>query len=222
MSVEILARPLYHLADAARLLHMAPSTLRYWVEGDQERRPVLRDQATGNPTLTWGEFVEAGLLRAYRRLHDVSLQHLRVVIRILRDEFGVPYPLAHFHPFVSGNRRLVLKAQQEADLRPEDAIVWQIEDGQLVLRDAVSQYLERVDFYEGDGAALRMYPLGRDTQILIDPRRSSGSPTIRGVRTDALAELVDAGEPIEQVLEDFDLDQQELRAALAFEWRPAV
>lgn len=98
-SVEILTRRLYHVADAARLLRMPPSTLRYWIEGDQKRPPVLRDEASGDPTLTWGEFVEAGLLREYR-IRDVSLQHLRVVIDILRDKFGVPYPLAHFRPFV--------------------------------------------------------------------------------------------------------------------------
>ncbi|MDP8928379.1 MAG: DUF433 domain-containing protein [Actinomycetota bacterium] len=221
MSVEILSTPLYHVVDAARLLQMPPSTLRYWVEGDRERPPVLRDESTGDSTLTWGEFVEAGLLHEYR-IRDVSLQHLRVVISILRDEFGVPYPLAHFRPFVAANRRLVLTAQQRAGLPTEDAIVWQIEDGQLVLRDRVALYLERVDFEEADGPALRIYPWGKDTPILIDPKRSSGSPTIRGVRTEALAELVEAGEPIDQVVEDFGLDPQELRAALAYEWQTAA
>lgn len=220
-SVELLTRPLYHVSDAARLLHMPSSTLRYWVEGDQERRPVLREGTTGDPTLTWGEFVEAGLLREYR-IREVSLQHLRVVIGILRDKFGVPYPLAHFKPFISANRRLVLAAQREAGLPAEDAIVWQIEDGQLVLRDRVALYLERVDFEEADGAALRIHPAGRDTPILIDPRRSFGSPTIRGVRTEALAELIEAGEPIDQVAEDFDLEPKELRAALAYEWQTAA
>lgn len=220
-AVELLARPLYHVKDAARLLQMPASTLRYWVEGDHERPPVLREQATGDATLAWGEFVEAGLLRQYR-IREVSLQHLRVVIAILRDEFGVPYPLAHFKPFVGPNRRLVLAAQQEAGLPTEDAIVWQIEDGQLVLRDQVALYLDRVDFDEDDGAALRIYPVGKRTPILIDPKRSSGSPTIRGVRTDALVELVEAGEPIEQVAEDFDLDPKELRAALAYEWQTAA
>lgn len=219
--IELLARPLYHVSDAARLLHMPSSTLRYWVEGDQERPPVLREEATGDPTLTWGEFVEAGLIHEYR-IREVSLQHLRAVIGILREEFGVPYPLAHFKPFIGPNRRLVLDAQQQAGLPTEDAIVWQIEDGQLVLRESVALYLDRVEFEGGDGPARRIYPVGKNTPILIDPKRSSGSPTIRGVRTEALVELVEAGEPIEQVAEDFDLDPKELRAALAYEWQTAA
>lgn len=221
MSVELLARPLYHVADAARLLRMPDSTLRYWVEGDRRRPPVLREEPTGDPTLTWGEFVEAGLVRQYR-IRDVSLQHLRVVIGILRDQLGVPYPLAHFKPFVDSNRRLVLEAQHEAGLPTEDAIVWEIEGDQLVLREAVVDYLERVDFAPDDGPALRLHPVGRQSPVVIDPKRSSGSPTIRGVRTEALAELIDAGEPLEQVAEDFDLDPKELRAALAYEWQGAA
>lgn len=219
--VELLARPLYQVTDAARLLHMPSSTLRYWVDGDHKRPPVLREQATGDLTLTWGEFAEAGLLRE-DRIRDVSRQHLRIVIGILREEFGVPYPLAHCKPFIGPNRRLVIAAQQQDGLPTEDAIVWQSEDGQLVLRDKVALYLDRVEFEEDDGPARRIYSVGKDTPILIDPKRSSGSPTVRGVRTEALVELVEAGEPIEQVAEDVNLDPKELRAALAYEWQTAA
>jgi uncharacterized protein (DUF433 family) len=221
VSIDVLARPLYHVAEAARLLRMPASTLRYWVEGDRERPPVLRSEPTGDATLTWGEFVEAGLIREYR-VREVSLQHLRVVISILRDEFGAPYPLAHHRPFIGANRRLVLAAQQRAGLPPEDAMVWEIEGGQLVLRDRVALYLERVDFDEADGPALRLHPAGRGVPVVIDPARSSGSPTVRGVRTEVLAELVEAGEPVEQVADDYELEPDVLRAVLAYEWQSAA
>ena len=53
--------------------------------------------------MTWAEFVEAGLLRSYRRDHEVPLRELRDFIDRLRDEFQVPYPLADRRPYV-GNR----------------------------------------------------------------------------------------------------------------------
>jgi hypothetical protein len=110
--------------------------LRYWLEGDAERPPVLRQEPRGDNTVSWGEFVEAGLLRTYR-MKDVSLQHLRSVIERLRDDFGTPYPLATYTPFITANRKLVLTAQEAAGMPAEDGLVWEIASGQTVLRDSV-------------------------------------------------------------------------------------
>ena len=95
MSVTILDREMYAEPAAARLLRIAPSTLHWWLEGRAPRyRPVIRVEPTGSRTVTWAEFVEAGLLRSYRREHDVPLKELRDFIDRLREEFQVPYPLA--------------------------------------------------------------------------------------------------------------------------------
>lgn len=51
--------------------------------------------------VTWGEFVELGYLRQYRR-KEVPFQRLRPVIEALRQEFGTPYPLAAAKPFTYG------------------------------------------------------------------------------------------------------------------------
>jgi hypothetical protein len=92
VSVSILDREMYTEAAAARLLRVAPSTLHWWLEGRPPRyRPVIRVEPTNSRHVTWAEFVEAGLLRSYRREHDVPLKELREFIDRLRDEFQVPY-----------------------------------------------------------------------------------------------------------------------------------
>jgi hypothetical protein len=99
VSVPILDREMYTEAAAARLLRVAPSTLHWWLEGRPPRyRPVIRVEPTASRNITWAEFVEAGLLRSYRRDHDVPLKELRDFIDRLRDEFQVPYPLADRRP----------------------------------------------------------------------------------------------------------------------------
>jgi hypothetical protein len=40
-------------------------------------RPIIRQEATGSRTVTWAEFVEAGLLRQYQRQHRVLWSTLR-------------------------------------------------------------------------------------------------------------------------------------------------
>ncbi len=102
---------MYSEGAAADLLGVAPSTLHWWLEGRVPRyRPVIRIEPTGSRVVTWAEFVEAGLLRSYRRYHDVPLRELRDFIDRLRDEFQVPCPLADRRPY---NGQEVLTAPGE-------------------------------------------------------------------------------------------------------------
>lgn len=223
----MLDRKLYTVPEAARLLGVPASTLTWWLEGRQQDGkqvypPVIRPEPTGSREVTWGEFVEAGYLHAYRR-QDVPLQQLRPVIDGLRREFGVPYPLAHFRPFVGEGRRLVLQIEDEAGVAPELRMVVAVASGELLLTHPAESFLERVEFSpEGDQWAQRMYPAGRESVVVIDPEKAFGAPTVRGIRTEALAEPVDAGEPVEVVAEDFSLDVSEVKAALAYEWAHAA
>src|SRR5690349_20795272 len=120
MSVSVLERELFSEAEAARLLRVPQSTLHWWLDGGTYRgrdyRPVIRLEPRGERSVTWAEFVEAGLLRQYRRIHGVSLSELRAVIDRLRDEYHTPYPLAHHRPFVGPGRQLLLEVQQAAGL----------------------------------------------------------------------------------------------------------
>jgi hypothetical protein len=106
--VETLNRELYTVTEAARLLGVQASKLRRWLDGftvgDRFYEPVIRPEPTGSNTVTWAEFVEAGFLNQYRT-RKVSLQHMRPIIERMREEFGVPYPLAHFKPLVDSRSR---------------------------------------------------------------------------------------------------------------------
>jgi uncharacterized protein (DUF433 family) len=220
--ITTLERPMYALPEAARLLRVPTSTLRWWLEGRGDHPPVLRPEPTGSTDVTWGEFIEAGLLREYRD-RKVPLQRLRPVIEILRERFDIPYPLAHFRPFIGVGRRLLFEAQQVADLPSKLGLVLELVGGQMVLDSRVDAFLHRVDFSDDElQLAQRLHPDGRRSPVVIDPTRSFGAPTLRGIRTDALAELVEAGEPPELVAEEYGLTPDELKAALAYEWQPAA
>ena len=226
MATSDLDRELYPVAEAARLLRVPQSTLRWWLEGRAVRGkqypPVIREEATGSGLVTWGEFVEAGYLKEYRS-RSVPLPELRRFIDELRRELHVRYPLAHLQPYVSAHRRLVLALQKTAGLPPKFGIVLEVTSGQLLLGRAAESFIEHVEFSEeGDNSAVRVFPAGKESPVVIDPRRSFGAPSIRGIRTEALAELIDAGEPPEGVAEDFDLPVELVKAAVAYEWTMAA
>jgi uncharacterized protein (DUF433 family) len=56
----------------------------------------------------------------------------------------------------------------------------------------------------------------------MDPRVASASPAVRGIRTEAIAELADADVAVEDIAADFGLPVQVVKAAVAYEWSHAA
>lgn len=219
MEDAILFRELYTLREAAHILQIAAPKLRYWLDGAWRKgvfyAPVIRPEPTGSDIVTWGEFVEAACLREYRG--HVSLQRLRPAVAKLRSQFNLLYPLANLRPFIAAGD-LVMEVQQQVGLPRSLRFVERVSDGQLSFTPTFDLFRVNVDFADsGDQPALRLYPDGRDSQVVVDPNRSFGAATVRGIRTDVLAELVVAGETREDVMGWFGLEEEALMDALAYE-----
>lgn len=216
---SILERPVYGVVEAAGLLGLRPDRARAWLDGYQRAEvrypPVIRPESTGDDIVTWGEFVELGYLREYRR-KGVPLQRLRPVIDELRRSFGTPYPLATARPYILG-KELVLEAQERHDLPMSIAIV--IRSGQQVmLADDANRFVKKVEFDpQGDGAVRRIYPAGQASPVVIDPLVGFGKPSVLGISTERLWELFDAGETVEEIVAGYELPLEDVRAAIAYE-----
>lgn len=216
----LLEREVYTEAEAARLLRVPQSTLHYWLEGGRRGRktylPIIRPEATGSRTLMWGEFVEAALLRNYRA-RSVPMVELRYFIETLRKEFSSQYPLAHHKPWVSG-RQLLFTAQQKAGL---NAKFWLVSNNQGLLSYPGGAFLDQVKWDDDIAAAYRPHA-DPNSPVVIDPRVRFGRPSIKGISTEAIAEEVDAGSTAAEVAQDFGLDVQDVRWAVAFETTQAA
>lgn len=219
MFVHVLDREMYSEAEAARLLRVAQGTLHYWLEGGERRGkqydPVIREKPTGSRHLTWAEFIEAGLLREYRRAHGVPMAELRAFIDVLRHELGVPYPLAHRQPFVGEGRQLIINAQEKAKLSTDFFLVtWARQ--QLVLLPASERFVQRVTWADDVATAWRPHD-DADSPVTIDPVRRFGRPSVAGVSTEVIWEHNDAGESVEEIADAFDLTPRDVRWGLSFE-----
>lgn len=218
-SIDVLEREMYTEAEAARLLGVPAPTLHYWLDGGSQRgktyRPVIRVEPKGNRRVTWAEFVEAALLREYRRTHKVPMPELRLFIERLRDEFDVPYPLAHHTPYVSG-RQLVYKAQVDSDLDPEFALV-AMASNQLVLTGASESFLDRVVWTDEIASAWRPAGAAEASTVRIEPDVRFGRPAVGGISTEALWEQAEAGATHTEVAETFGLSLTDVGWALAYE-----
>ena len=220
--VGVLDRNVFYTREAALLLGITTSTLTNWLDGytryGRVHAPVLRDDprsSNGPRMVTWGEFIEAGHLAAYRRKARIPLQRLRAYVDDWRGKHGVPYPLAHRKPYVGPDRDL---------LDHNDARVWRHKDGQVQMpspEQSVDAFFDRIDF---DGEiAKRYWPAGRDTQVVVDPTRQFGSPTIAGtcIRTSTLYGMNTGGDPTDWLAFSYGLETAQVEAAIDFERRLA-
>jgi uncharacterized protein (DUF433 family) len=218
MGVTVVEREMYTEAAAARLLGVPQSTLNYWLEGGERRgklyRPVIRQEPRGDrASVTWGEFIEAGLLRQYRA-SNVPMLELRTFIDQIRVQYGVPYPLADRRPYVLG-RELVVEAQDQAHLKADFCLVATVR-GQLVLTPVADAFVERID-WEGDAPAAWRPHADPASPVRMNPDVRFGLPAVCGIRTEILWEHSAAGETDDDIAEEFDMPSECVRWALAYE-----
>ncbi len=214
-----LSRPVYSLTDAAEILAVNRSTLGWWLEGGERRGryygPVIRAEATGETSLTWPEFVEAGLLRQYRRELRVRLHEIRSFVSALRDELGVAHPLAYAAPWVGEGRRLLVRFQELCELRGELRLIALV-DGQPLLLPPADSFVKRVE-WEGDQPVAWRPHADDASPVRCRPDRRFARPAIAGVSTSAIVERLDGGETESEVADQFDLALASVRWAVAYE-----
>jgi uncharacterized protein (DUF433 family) len=176
---------------------------------------VIRVEPTGSRNVTWAEFVEASLLRTYRREHDVPLKELRDFIDRLRDEYQVPYPLADRRPYVGSGRQLLIDLQGRSHLDPEFCLV-AVANGQIVLTAPGEEFFERVD-WSGDQPAAWHPHEDPVSPVRVNPLIRFGKPAVGGISTEAIAGELDGGASLEEVAEDFGLGIDVVRWAQSYE-----
>jgi uncharacterized protein (DUF433 family) len=219
MAVSILDREMYTEAEAARLLNVAQSTLHYWLEGGNRFQrvysPIIRVEPRGDrEAVTWAEFIEAGLLREYRRTHGVPMAELRAFIDIVRLQFHVPYPLAHHRPFVSG-KELLIQAQDKVGLDADFCLVALVR-GQALLTPAADSFVKRVTWHDDVATKWRPHDDPK-SPVRIDPDVRFGRPSIGGISTEALWEHEQAGETTDDIADEFNISAEAVRWAIAYE-----
>jgi uncharacterized protein (DUF433 family) len=215
--VSVLHWPVYGVHEAAGLLGLRPDRVRAWLDGYTRRGvrypPLVREAHTGEDIVSWGEFVELGYLREYRR-HGISLQRLRPVIDELRARLETPYPLATARLYEYG-RELAAEVQERHDIPATIAIV--VPSGQsFALAGDARRFLHKVSFAEEYGGDVdRLHPAGTVSPVVIDPLVRFGQPTVSGA-TDRLWELYDAGETVGEMAAGYDLADELIRTAIAY------
>jgi len=220
---NLLERQLYSFTQVDSLLGLRGSTARRWIDGytraGKAYAPVIREESTGSPLVTWGEFVECRLLAEYRDA-GVPMLNMRPVVQRLRAELAVQYPLASAKTWLEPHgKELVYRIQ--ADLGGSlDQKLWVVRTDQYELFGWTppAERFFRAATWDPRGKELLSLRMPGD-MVEINPRMGFGDPVLvgRNLRTDVIAELVRAGQPVWWIAETYELTEAQVLAAAAYE-----
>ncbi|QFZ91273.2 DUF433 domain-containing protein [Synechococcus elongatus] len=216
--------PAYPVTDAARYLRIPAVTLRSWLKGrsyatqngQQAFEPLIQRPDQGSPQLSFTNLVEAHVLRIIRETHQVKLDKVRKALDYMSQQFDTAHPLV-MRRFQTDGVDLFVDQM--------DRLVNVSRSGQLAMRETLKHLLTRVE-WNAEGLASRFFPViewvpepGTDKVIFLDPSIRFGKPVIagRGVPTSAIVSLIDAGDSIDDVAEEFDCSPEQVRVAIQFE-----
>lgn len=215
--------PAYSISEAAHYLLIPPATLRSWVlgreypvkAGQRFFKPVLTLPNRSKPELSFINLVEAHVLDAIRRKHEIPLKKIRSALNYLRKNLGSKHPLADQRMETDGRDLFVQKFGQLINISQE---------GQLAIRQLLEAHLERIE-RDVSGAVLRLYPFTRKREvsepkyIVMDPLVSFGRPVLAGsgIPTSVIADRYKAGESMDQLASDYGRARSEIEEAIRCE-----
>lgn len=222
-------QPTYSVAEASRYLSIPPATLRSWVvgrkyptdSGPRFFKPVIQLPGDVRAGLSFVNLIEAHVLDAIRRHHQVSLSKIREAIHYLRKHFSSVHPLAEQRFQTDGIDLFIDKFGQLINVT---------QSGQIALRELLKAHLHRVE-HDASGTAVRLYPFTRKRDlhepkvVVIDPHISYGRPVLvgTGIPTAIVAERYKAGESIDELAEDYGRSRKEIEEAIRCElWLEAA
>jgi uncharacterized protein (DUF433 family) len=196
----------YTLPDAAMILRLPLSRLRSWVgaylESVNEHVPILQSWGTGrNRGFNFHVLIEAYTVYSLRKL-GVSLQKIRIARDTLGEFRKTSYPFA-VQGILGGGGKVLFDLQ---DTSPQ-AILNLDKGKQLEFAQIIEPFYTRLDFNDASLLAERFWPLGRNSNIVVDPHHAFGRPVIFGTNLTAetLADLVDAGEEKIDIAAQYDI-----------------
>jgi uncharacterized protein (DUF433 family) len=214
---NLLGVGLYSLGDAARLLRMAQSSVRYWLFGRGRIDPLIHRRLADEHLLTFAELIELHFINTFRR-EGVSLQAIRKSAVRAAKMFDAEFPFTAKRFDTDGKDIFATLVNEETDkVHIED-----MKHGQLVFVRFIRPLFRKLEYRGAD--IDRYWPLRTKVatgRIVLDPHRQFGQPidSDTGILTSVISNAVAAGDgqDAKTVAKWFDIPLEAVRAAVRFE-----
>jgi uncharacterized protein (DUF433 family) len=221
---------IYTVPEAARLTRVSPGRIRRWLRGYRYRARTKKQYSS--PPLLKSQFEPIDNKLA---LGFLDLMEVRFVDAFLKS--GVSWDMIHkaldrakewfpgeSHPFctkrfVTDGRQIFVALHEETN---ESSLI-DIVNSQQVFAEIMQPFIKELEFGE-EHRLERWWPLGKDHNITVDPKRNFGQPTVfrEGIPTRTLARSVIANGSAEEVARWYEISRDAVEEAVQFEQKLAA
>lgn len=209
---------LYTVPMAACILHEDGPRLRAWINGahHSDAEPIILrqlPQVNGRTVLGFLDLIEARFIKHFRDL-GLSPQAIRKFADKLRLRHHTDHPFAMNKAFRADGKVIFMEiAEDENDKR-----ILNLLNDNFEMGDVIEQSLFTNILY-ADDLACRWRPSNKQPRVVLDPSFAFGRPTIEDIwiPTDTLAEAAAVEGDIAVVAEDFEVDEDAVIQAVAYE-----
>ena len=216
-------QPIYTFAEAAQLANVSSSTVRNWLRGytgaGGEVQPMFSTHDRNVSMVSFLNLIEIVVAGQFRKALHVKYQTVLSAYENANEIVGSPYPFAHarLEP-LGGNIVYIMKNQpkntsRQAMDRPEQ---WSLPIELPPLPNEVLETIHQIDYLQE--LAAKWFPVGKEVPIVMDPRKSTGIPTVlgTGVTIGALYERFKAGHKIDYLARDYKLESSTVETVIQY------
>jgi uncharacterized protein (DUF433 family) len=205
-SIDRFSDGLLTTGETASYLQVPHSTLSDWLARRAAGEPLVHQvepARAGQPSIPFVAVAEAYVLRSLRNM-GLRMSQIRESAEAVRKAFDTPYGLVSHRIATDGVDIFV--EQGLGDLR-------RARDGQTPIREVVDGYLRYLSWDDGDDfpSSLRLRQYGA-VPVVIDPRFGHGLPVVSANRVPvkAVVDLWEAGESVEDIAYEYDMEPGEV------------
>lgn len=202
--------PTYQVAEAAKYAEVSRRTVTAWQKAGNQRTLSLREDRAA---LSYMQLIEVAVVAALRG-QGIPLRRIRDAREYIKKMLESEYPFAEYR-FKHDGKRLFMDYEQVIGSKGKGKLLRPDQQRQLAWNEVIGR-LEEFE-YERKKIVVKWHVAGPESPIIIDPRVCFGAPAINGTPTWVLKGRWEAGEGVEDIAEDFDLDEDEVNQGLTFE-----
>ncbi len=215
--ITILGNGIYSIPDSARLLGVSGRRVHAWFYSwPRGSSAILHSDYTGIfPTkcISFLDLVDAAVAATLIQKHNFSHHKLRKLWDRMSTAFDTVHPFARKELYADAHGRELFYniAVEDEPVELVDAM-----DQQRAFPEVLLPFLDRVE-YNGDSHFAQVFPLMGN--VVLDPRRKYGTPTVRGtgMATSILYECYKANSSEDAVADWYNVTPEDVREAIAFE-----
>lgn len=227
MSSNYLGIGIYTYSDASRILRISTQKLHKWADGYRysykgtiRNKPPLfgrtYPELAEQHFLTFTDLVQLYLVNKFRQ-ERISMQVIRSTADRVAHMLNTDHPFASMKFHTDGKRIIGEIRDASPDGFPRNYLE-DLSRAQIVMETVRPFLIDQLD-YTSDGIARQFWPFGKNSGIVIDPKRCYGAPILSNcsVPTLPIYQMFVAGDPIDTIADVYKIDSIEVELAIRYE-----